>query len=395
MMHLNRDNVSALVTGIAVVALIAGFAIYFNSPALNSASSGENGANFVSNVAVDSASGKITKTQYSIDKLQFRKAPEFMDVSGYINTSPITLKDLRGKVVLVDFWTYSCINCIRTLPYLVDWTTKYADKGLVIVGVHTPEFEFEKNIENVKAAVQKFGIKYPVFQDNDKGTWNAYENRYWPRKYIIDSEGYIRYDHIGEGGYAETEKIIQTLLAERAALQGAQTLDINSSALSSPANIQNVDFSKVNSPELYFGYQFARDVLGSPEGFKPDQVVNYSIPSSDLKANVIYLQGEWKNNPDHLELVGDSGKIALAYSAKSVNIVAGGSGQAKVSEDGIQSVSANSTNSTRGSDLDSEGALSIDGQRLYNIARHPDYGNHYIVLDVMGKGFQAYTFTFG
>jgi thiol-disulfide isomerase/thioredoxin len=395
MMNLNRDNVSALLTGIAVIALIAGFAIYFNSPALNSASSGGNGANFVSNVAVDSASGKITKTQYSIDKSQFRKAPEFMDVSGYINTSPITLKDLKGKVVLVDFWTYSCINCIRTLPYLVDWNAKYADKGLVIIGVHTPEFEFEKNMENVKAAVQKFGIKYPVFQDNDKGTWNAYDNRYWPRKYIIDSEGYIRYDHIGEGGYAETEKVIQTLLAERATLQGSQTLDINSSALSSPANIQSVDFSKVNSPELYFGYQFARDVLGSPEGFKPDQVVNYSIPSSDLKANVIYLQGEWKNNPDNLELVGDSGKIALAYSAKSVNIVAGGSGQAKVSEDGIQSVSANSTNSTRGSDLDSGGTVSIDGQRLYNIATHPNYGNHYIVLDVMGKGFQAYTFTFG
>jgi thiol-disulfide isomerase/thioredoxin len=394
-MHLNRDNVSALVTGIAVVALIAGFAVYFNNPALNRASSGENGSNFVSNVALDSASGKITKTQYSIDKSQFRMAPEFKAVSGYINTSPITLKDLKGKVVLVDFWTYSCINCIRTLPYLVDWNSKYADKGLVIVGVHTPEFEFEKNIESVKAAVQKFGIKYPVFQDNDKGTWNAYENRYWPRKYIIDSEGYIRYDHIGEGGYTETEKVVQTLLAERAALQGAQTLDFNSSALSTPINIQSVDFSKVNSPELYFGYQFARDVLGSPEGFKPDQVVNYSIPSSDLKANVIYLQGEWKNNPDNLELVGVSGKIALAYSAKSVNIVAGGSGQAKVSEDGIESVSADSTNSTRGSDLDSEGELRIDGQRLYNIASHPDYGNHYIVLDVMGKGFQAYTFTFG
>jgi thiol-disulfide isomerase/thioredoxin len=394
-MHLNRDNVSALVTGIAVVALIAGFAVYFNNPALNRASSGENGSNFVSNVALDSASGKITKTQYSIDKSQFRMAPEFKAVSGYINTSPITLKDLKGKVVLVDFWTYSCINCIRTLPYLVDWNSKYADKGLVIVGVHTPEFEFEKNTDNVKAAVQKFGIKYPVFQDNDKGTWNAYENSYWPRKYIIDSEGYIRYDHIGEGGYAETEKVVQTLLAERAALQGAQTLDFNSSALSTPINIQSVDFSKVNSPELYFGYQFARDVLGSPEGFKPDQVVNYSIPSSDLKANVIYLQGEWKNNPDNLELVGDSGKIALAYSAKSVNIVAGGSGQTKVSEDGIESVSADSTNSTRGSDLDSEGELSIDGQRLYNIASHPDYGNHYIVLDVMGKGFQAYTFTFG
>lgn len=392
---MNRDNISALVTGIAVVALIAGFAVYFNSPALNKTSSGEKGGNFVSTVALDNASGKITKVQYSIDKSQFRKAPEFMDVSGYINTAPITLEDLKGKVVLVDFWTYSCINCIRTLPYLVDWNTKYADKGLLIVGVHTPEFEFEKNIDNVKAAVQKFGINYPVFQDNDKGTWNAYENRYWPRKYIVDSEGYIRYNHIGEGGYAETEKVIQTLLAERAALEGAQTLDFNSSALSNPSNIQSVDFSKVNSPELYFGYQFAREALGSPEGFQPGQVVNYSIPSSDLKPNVVYVQGTWKNNPDNLELVGDSGKIALAYSAKSVNIVAGGSGQAKVSEDDIESASQGSANSTRGSDLNSEGQLSIDRQRLYNIASHDDYGNHYIVLDVKGKGFQAYTFTFG
>ena len=397
MTDLNRDNISALLTGIAVVALIVGFAIYFNRPDLNMTSSGENGANFVSNVALDSTSGKITRTQYSIDKSQFRKAPEFMGISGYINTPPLTLKDLKGKVVLVDFWTYSCINCIRTLPYLVDWNAKYSDKGLVIVGVHTPEFEFEKNTENVKAAVQKFGIKYPVFQDNDKGTWNAYENSYWPRKYIIDSEGYIRYDHIGEGGYSETEKVIQTLLAERAALNGVHTLSFNSSSQSAPpppTNAESVDFSRVNSPELYFGYQYAGDVLGSPEGFRPDRVVNYSIPSSDLRANVIYLQGDWKNNPDNLELAGDSGKIALAYSAKSVNIVAGGSGQASVSEDGIKSVRDDSTNST-GSDIGSGGQLIIDGQRLYNIAKHQDYGNHFIVLDVKGKGFQAYTFTFG
>jgi thiol-disulfide isomerase/thioredoxin len=396
MMNLNRDNTSAFLTGIAVVSLIVGFAIYFNTPELNSASSGENGANFVSNVALDGSSGKITKTQYSIDKSQFRKAPEFMGISGYINTSPLTLKELKGKVVLVDFWTYSCINCIRTLPYLVDWNAKYSDEGLVIVGVHTPEFEFEKNTENVKAAVEKFGIKYPVFQDNDKGTWNAYDNSYWPRKYIIDSEGYIRYDHIGEGGYSETEKVIQTLLAERAALNGEQTLSFNSNGqnASTPTNIESVDFSRVNSPELYFGYQYARDVLGSPQGFRPDQVVNYSIPSSDLRTNVIYLQGEWKNNPDNLELDGDSGKIALAYSAKSVNIVAGGSGEASVSEDGIKSIRVDSTNST-GSDIGSGGQLIIDGQRLYNIAKHQDYGNHYIVLDVKGKGFQAYTFTFG
>src|SRR6266540_2711594 len=393
---MNRDNISALLTGIAVVALIVGFAVYFNNPALNKVSSAQNaGKGFVSTVTVDSATGKITKAQYSIDKSQFTKAPDFADVSGYINTNPITLKDLKGKVVLVDFWTYSCINCIRTLPYLVDWNAKYADKGLVIVGVHTPEFDFEKNIDNVKAAVQKFGIKYPVLQDNDKGTWNAYENRYWPHKYLVDGDGYIRYDHIGEGGYAETEKIIQTLLAERAAQQGAKTLNFNTSGLANPSNVQSIDFSKVNSPELYFGYQFARDPLGSPEGFHPEQLVNYSIPSSDLKPNLVYLQGVWKNNADNLELAGNTGKIILVYSAKSINIVAGGSGQAQVSEDGIKSGSQASGNSTGGSDINNSGQFNIDGQRLYNIANHPDYGNHYIVLDVKGKGFQAYTFTFG
>ncbi len=123
-------------------------------------------------------------------------------------------------MVLVDFWTYSCINCIRTIPYLNDWYEKYSDKGLTIVGIHTPEFEFEKNFNNVKSAVDKFQIKYPVLQDNDKGTWNAYENRYWPRKYIIDTEGNIRYDHIDEGVYSETEKVLQYLLAERAAKMG-------------------------------------------------------------------------------------------------------------------------------------------------------------------------------
>jgi thiol-disulfide isomerase/thioredoxin len=183
---MNKDNFSALVMAIGVISLIVGFAVYFNSPELNKVVSGHEGgtANFVPT--------PIKKAQFSIDKSQFKKAPEFDKVTGYINTKPIHLSDLKGKVVLVDFWTYSCINCIRTIPYLVDWNEKYADKGLVIVGVHTPEFEFEKNIDNLKAAVKKFGIKYPVIQDNDKGTWNAYQNQYWPRKYIVDSEGYLR-----------------------------------------------------------------------------------------------------------------------------------------------------------------------------------------------------------
>ena len=389
---MNKDNFSALVMAIGVVSLIVGFAVYFNSPELNKVVSGHGGgtANFVP--------ATIKKAQFSIDKSQFKKAPEFDKVTGYINTKPINLSDLKGKVVLVDFWTYSCINCIRTIPYLVDWNEKYADKGLVIVGVHAPEFEFEKNIDNVKAAVKKFGIKYPVIQDNDKGTWNAYQNQYWPRKYIVDSEGYLRYDHIGEGGYAETEKVIQSLLQERSA-----QLSLDSSLPSTnnntitetttiPENVQSVDFSKIYSPELYFGYQFARAPLGNPEGFKPDQTVNYSLSGidSDIKPNVIYVYGTWKNNADNMELQSNTGSIALVYSAKSVNMVAGGNGEVSISEDGSTLLGK-----YRGEDLSEEGKFAIDGQRLYNLSMHDNYGAHSIVIDVKGKGFQAYTFTFG
>ena len=174
---MNTDNLSALAVGIGVVALIAGFGIYFNSPDLNKASGQQQGDSFVP-AAVVQENGTITKVQ--IDKSQFRLAPELAQISGEINTNsagPIKLADLKGKVVLVDFWTYSCINCIRTIPYLNAWYDKYADKGLVIVGVHTPEFEFEKNYDNVKAEVDIFDIKYPVVQDNDRGTWDAFSNR--------------------------------------------------------------------------------------------------------------------------------------------------------------------------------------------------------------------------
>ncbi len=155
-------------------------------------------------------------TVQKINKSQFKKAPEFTQVTGYLNTnnSNLRLIDLRGKVVLVHFWTYTCINCIHTIPHLNEWYQKYAKKGFTIVGVQTPEFEFEKNIDDVRAAIREYDIKYPVIQDNNYGTWNAYENRSWPRDYLIDTQGFIRYNHLGEGEYAETEKIIQSLLAE-------------------------------------------------------------------------------------------------------------------------------------------------------------------------------------
>jgi thiol-disulfide isomerase/thioredoxin len=380
----NTDNLSALAVGIGVVALIAGFGIYFNSPALNKAALGHQ-ENFVPATIVENG----TAPNVQIDKSQFKLAPELAKISGYINTDPIRLADLKGKVVLVDFWTYSCINCIRTIPYLNAWYEKYADDGLMIVGVHTPEFEFEKDFNNVKAAVEKFEIQYPVVQDNDLGTWKAYENRYWPHKYLVDNEGYIRYDHIGEGGYAETEKVIQSLLSERAAYMGVNA-KIDQS-ISNPQNAQSVNFGQINTPELYFGYQFARVPLGNPEGFKPDQIVKYTIPKDGaITPNRIYLEGEWKNSADRMELQGEEGLIVLSYSAKAVNIVAGGTGDLHISEDG-----SNLTGSSLGLDVSEDGTAAVDGQKLYNLGMHEEYGKHQIVIDVKGKGFEIYTFTFG
>ncbi|MDP9490249.1 MAG: thioredoxin family protein [Thermoproteota archaeon] len=379
---MNKDNISAVLTGVGVVALIAGFAVYFNSPELNQQSVRSTDSN---------SNDGLSSVQLSTDKSQFKKAPEFEGISSYINSNGTKLSDLKGKVVLIDFWTYSCINCIRTLPYLIDWNQKYSDKGLVIVGIHSPEFEFEKGIDNVKQAVTRFGIKYPVLLDNDHGTWNAFQNSYWPRKYLVDSEGFIRYDHIGEGGYVETENAIRNLLAERRGNQSISPTGVNQTNLSVPES-QSVDFNQIKTPELYFGYQYARSQLGNNEGFDPEKIVNYTLPSSKLKPNVIYLEGEWKNNADSMELVGKDGKIILDYSAKSINIVAGGKGEITVMEFGKDNQTSNPYS---GNDLDSEGKLTIDGQRLYNIGSHQDYGNHQIAIDVSGTGFRIYTFTFG
>lgn len=376
---MNTDNLSALAVGVGVVALIVGFGVYFNNPELNKASG--NTGEFVPAV-----SDGVQKVQ--IDKSQFSSAPELAGISNYINTEPITLADLKGKVVIVDFWTYSCINCIRTIPYLNAWYEKYSDDGLVIVGVHTPEFDFEKNPVNVQAAVEKFGIKYPVVQDNDRQTWNAYENRYWPHKYIIDDEGFIRYDHIGEGDYAETEKVIQSLLQERAANLGT-TVNVDTST-ARPEDAQSVNFSQIYTPELYFGYSYARAPLGNTDGFRPGRTVTYTLADdTEIIPNRIYLSGDWANNSDNMELGNQTGKIVLNYSAKAVNIVAGGTGTVHVVEDGKPLAEG------AGKDVAEDGSLEIDGQRLYNLVSHERYGQHTLTIDVTGEGFQIYTFTFG
>jgi len=340
-----------------------------------------------------------------------------ININNNSQQQPLTMADLKGKVVLVNFWTYSCINVLRTLPHLIDWNAKYGgDKGLVIVGVHTPEFGFEKNTDFVKLSLQKYGIKYPVIQDNDYKIWNAYGNNYWPRMYLVDDKGVIRYDKVGEGEYNQTEKEIQSLLAERnSGNKAVQNIDNRNSTLISYENKsqfnstnnsirsfleQPVDFSKIKTPELYFGNQGSNSAVGNSEGaFEPGQIVTYNLPptsisNSSIQPNTIYLQGKWKNNHDNLELQSDTGRIVLNYSAQYVNLVAGGTGQGIVHED-----NALLSNHSKGVDTaNNDSKFVIDYPRLYNIVNHQSYDDedfHSLVIDVKGKGFQAYAFTFG
>jgi thiol-disulfide isomerase/thioredoxin len=359
---------SALVLGAIISGVVVGISAYF--------------ASLDAQIMEKSAT---SDNMLGMDKSQFKKAPELQGIAGYINTDSNLKEKIKDKVVLYDIWTYSCINCQRTLPYIIAWDEKYSDQGLIIIGIHSPEFEFEKDIKNVELAVEKFGINYPVILDNDKKTWDAFENRYWPRKYIADDQGYIRYDHIGEGGYDETEKIIQKLLQERATRLG----------LSVTPEQPLVDLEEYKhgskTPELYFGYDFAfgRSQIGNSEGFKPNQQVTYTIPNK-LHEDNFYLQGTWENLDDRMVLVSKSGKIVLPYFAKEVNIVAAGTSQLEIFLDGQKIMPENA-----GSDVNPDGTVNIAESTLYNLVRSSESSSHVLEIQVNQPGFEIYTFTFG
>ena len=207
-----RSYDHVLIATIAVIGGVMGIALYYLGLNTINAETSVQGQPFPTTSLVQNGN---TLNHFIIDKSQFKKAPEFTGITGFVNTpGPIKLADLKGKVVLLHFWTYTCINCIHTIPHLNDWYQKYSNKGLVIIAVQTPEFSDEKNIDNVKTAVNNFQIKYPVILDNNYANWNAYGNNYWPRDYLVDNQGYIRYSHIGEGDYDQIEQMIRTLLAE-------------------------------------------------------------------------------------------------------------------------------------------------------------------------------------
>ncbi len=327
-----------------------------------------------------------TASTTAAKSMEYQKAPELAGIDGYINTDgqPITLSQYVGKdVVLVDFWDYSCINCQRTFPYLKAWYQKYKDQGLVIVGVHTPEFAFEHTQSNVEAAAQQFGLTYPIVLDNEYKTWGAFQNEYWPREYLIDIDGYIVHDHAGEGDYDETEKAIQQALAERAKRLG--TGAVSTSTIAPPAP----DLSSIQSPETYFGSNRNQYLGNGNQGTTGAQM--FVLPTS-INPNTLYLGGTWNITPEYAEATS-SAEVLFEYSSSDVYMVATNPNapvKIKVLRDGKP------VGSFAGADVDpATSEATINGDRLYKLVHDPNPGIHTIEIQIESGTLDAYTFTFG
>ena len=305
-------------------------------------------------------------------------APEFTGIDHWLNSKPLSLADLRGKVVLVDFWTYSCINCIRTLPYVEAWYQKYASEGLVIVGVHSPEFAFEHDTGNVSAAIARFGITYPVAQDNEFATWGAYNNEYWPADYLIDATGHIRAEHFGEGDYDGTEADIRALLQEagRSALPG-QTV--------APAG---APIAGGQSPETYLGSARQSSFQGAYPG---DGTHAFQLPSR-LDLNSWGLNGTWDVAAQYITATQAGDKLEFSFQARDVYLVmsAPGSVTAHVTIGGGPAAPASGTE-----DVSASGELTVSGARLYHLVHLTASEQATLTITFDAPGTQAYAFTFG
>jgi cytochrome c biogenesis protein CcdA/thiol-disulfide isomerase/thioredoxin len=294
----------------------------------------------------------------------FGPAPEFAGIQGWLNSDPLTLADLRGKVVVVDFWTYSCINCLRTLPYLKRWDEAYRSKGLVIVGVHTPEFAFERVPSNVEDAVERLGVRYPVALDPDFGTWEAWGNRYWPAKYFIDRAGHVRFAHFGEGQYERSEKVIRTLLAE----PGLPPLV--------SGGVQAETAEGVRTPETYLGWERLEGYVGSR--LVQDREAAYAFAEA-IPANGVSYAGTWTVEDERI-VAGEGARLRLHYTARNANLVLGTDGTPGTVEVLLDGKPA--------------GRVEVRKDDLYRLTDLDEAGEHLLELR-FSPGVEAYAFTFG
>ncbi len=342
------------------------------------------------------AGARVSAQSPNTEKLKV-PAPELVDGLKWLNSPPLKMEKLRGKVVLVDFWDYTCVNCIRTFPYLKAWHDKYKDKGLVIIGVHTPEFHFAKEEPNVVKAAKDFGLTYPLIVDSQYAVWNAYGNRFWPAKYLIDAEGFVRYFHFGEGAYELTETRLQELLREA-------NPDVKLPAIT-PA-IRGTDKPGAVcypvTPEIYLGFERGGHygTLANREGYQPGQTVTYKDPGA-WQDGLVYVSGAWKNTPDAListrAQASPRDYIAIKYHALEVNSVLRPEGGKPVTvwvyHDGKPVAQQD-----KGADIkyDSQGRsyLLVDEPRMYYIIKNAKFGQRTLRLATAEAGMGIYSFTF-
>jgi thiol-disulfide isomerase/thioredoxin len=314
--------------------------------------------------------------------------PSLSGAVEWLNSKPLTTEDLKGKVVLVDFWTYSCINCLRSIPYIRAWAEKYRDHGLVVIGVHSPEFAFEKNVDNVKKAVATLGIAYPVAIDNDYKIWRAFDNQYWPAHYFIDAQGMIRYHEFGEGDYDESERVIQKLLAEAGDLNvPTGIVAVNASgAEAAPSQTER------QSPETYIGYD-RLDHFVSPGGVAQDASHVYAAGSPQL--NDWSLVGNWTVGNERALLNDKDGSIVYRFHARDLHLVLGPAAEGKPVRF-VVTVDGKAPGAAHGVDVDADGQGVVTAQRLYQLVRTPGaVADHTFEIRFLDPGVQAYAFTFG
>ncbi|WP_249674307.1 cytochrome c biogenesis protein DipZ [Pseudomonas abieticivorans] len=307
----------------------------------------------------------------------------------WLNSPPLSAQALRGKVVLIDFWTYSCINCLRTLPYVKAWADKYRDQGLVVIGVHSPEFAFEQNVGNVTQAMKKLGITYPVAIDNDFKIWRAFDNQYWPAHYFVDANGHIRYHHFGEGAYEESERVIQSLLRE-AGHSGVANDRVSAQA---GGVEQGSDKADVASPETYVGYRRSEHFASTPD-IAADTAAAYRLPAQP-SLNQWGLEGRWMIGSENASLQGPTGKIAYRFHARDLHLVLGPGADGKPVRFRVM-IDGKAPDDAHGSDVGADGSGMVTEQRLYQLLRQPGaITDHTFSIEFMDPGVSAYAFTFG
>jgi thiol-disulfide isomerase/thioredoxin len=315
--------------------------------------------------------------------------PGLEGATGWLNSAPLTTADLRGKVVLVDFWTYTCINWLRTLGYVRAWFEKYADRGLVVVGVHTPEFPFERDVENVREATKDMAVEYPVVLDSDYAVWRAFSNRYWPAVYIADAVGRIRYHHFGEGAYEECERVIQQLLRET----GREGIGDDLVTVTNDGFEAQADWTNLETPETYLGYEQA-ERFASPGGAEFDEPRTYVAPDP-LRLNQWALAGDWTVERRASVLSQPDGRIAVRFHARDVHLVMGPPAR-DTSVPFHVFVDGEPPGAARGLDVDEQGHGTLSQQRLYQLIRERgSITDRTFEITFGAPGVEAYAFTFG